>query len=311
MEKFDDLAQLQQKIAMKTGLEAKQRELMRQRNKFHGDVVSLRVAYRKEQEDVDKLELRSLANYFYQVIGKLDEKLDQERQEAYAAKVKLDAAERELAGIEEDLQQIQKQLTDIHIAQDQYQYQLQKKRSELNTLDSTVAAKIEEIEHQISALMAQKQEVREAVSAGSDARRIADRILSELDSADGWNTWDLLGGGGVITHMAKHGHLDEAQDLVSLLQSQLRCFKTELADIQIESSMQVNTEGFLRFADYFFDGLFVDWAMKEKISQSQGSVSSTKHQIAKVLDQLKEIESQIDKELAALKATQEDLLVNA
>ena len=88
----DTLFELQQKVAMKPSLEAKLRELQNQRREYDREVVSLRVAFRKEQEDVEKLEGRSLANYFFQVVGKLDEKLDQERREAYAAKVKLDAA---------------------------------------------------------------------------------------------------------------------------------------------------------------------------------------------------------------------------
>jgi len=33
--------------------------------------------------------------------------------------------------------------------------------------------------------------------------------------------------------------------------------------------MQVNVDGFLRFADYFFDGLFADWAVLDRINQSQ------------------------------------------
>ena len=113
----DILFELQQKVAMKSALEAKLRELQNQRREYDREVISLRVAFRKEQEDVEKLEGRSLANYFFQVVGKLDEKLDQERREAYAAKVKLDAAERELAGIESDITEIQTQLNEIRVAE--------------------------------------------------------------------------------------------------------------------------------------------------------------------------------------------------
>ncbi len=60
------LAQLQQKVAEKHRLEAKLRELREQRKEFDRKVISLRVAYRQEQEDVEKLEGRSLANYFFQ-----------------------------------------------------------------------------------------------------------------------------------------------------------------------------------------------------------------------------------------------------
>ena len=307
----DDLFSLQQKVAQKPLLESKLYELHTQRRQYDNQVISLRVASRKEQEDVEKLEGRSLANYFYQVIGKLDDKLYQERKEAYAARVKLDAAERELAGIESDIKEIQEQITDVLVAEARYKDALELKRRQLKNSGTQVADQILSMEERIAALQAQKQEIREAISAGYSARSTADRILSELEDADGWNTWDILGGGGIITHMAKHSHLDEAQDLVQELQSQLRRFKTELADIQISANMQVNIDGFLRFADYFFDGLFADWAVGDKINQSMNSVSSTKSQISRTLDKLNEMEKAADRGIANLKQQLDELIVKA
>ena len=94
MTSYDDsLLQLQQKVALKKQLEAKLDDLRDQRRIFDKKVIELRVEHRSEQADVERLEGRSLANYFYQFIGKLDEKIDEERKQAAAAKVKLDAAE--------------------------------------------------------------------------------------------------------------------------------------------------------------------------------------------------------------------------
>ena len=307
----DTLYELQQKVARKPSLEAKLQELQNQRREFDREVISLRVTFRQEQEDVEKLEGRSLANYFFQVVGKLDEKLDQERKEAYATKVKLDAAERELAGIESDISEIQGQLNEIRVAEAQYMNELERKRATLRASGTTAADQIIEIEQRIAATEAQKREIKEAISAGYSARGTADRILSELNSADGWNTWDMFGGGGIITHVAKHSHLDSAQDLVSELQSKLRRFKTELADIQITANMQVNVDGFLRFADYFFDGLFADWAVGDRINQSMNSVSSTKSQISRTLDKLSSMEKAADSEISRLKLQLEELIVKA
>ena len=307
----DILIELQQKVAMKPALEAKLRELQNQRREFDREVISLRVAFRKEQEDVEKLEGRSLANYFFQVVGKLDEKLDQERREAYAAKVKLDAAQRELSGIEADISEIQSQLTEIRVAEAQYRDELKKKHAALRASGTAAADRIMEIEEKIAALEAQKKEIQEAVSAGYSARGTADRILSELKSADDWNTWDIFGGGGIITHMAKHSHLDEAQDLVSELQSKLRRFKTELADIRIAADMQVNIDGFLRFADYFFDGLFADWAVGSRINQSINSVSGTRDQINRTLDKLDDMEKAVDRGITSLKQQLDELIVKS
>lgn len=307
----DHIHELQQKAARKSLLERKLYELHKQRHQYENTVISLRAAFRKEQEDAERLEGKSLANYFYQVIGKLDDKLDQERREAYAAKVKLDAAERELAGIKSDIKDTQEQITEALVAEARYKDALEAKRIQLKASGTLVADQILSLEEKIAALQAQMQEIREAISAGHRARGTADRILSELEDADDWNTWDMFGGGGIITHIAKHEHLDTAQELVSELQSNLRRFKTELTDIQINANMQVNIDGFLRFADYFFDGLFADWAVGDKISQSQESVSSTKGQINKILGKLDELERGADTELASLKQQLEELIVHA
>ena len=296
---------------MKPTLEAKLAELESQQRIYESKVVSLRIDYQNEQADVERLEGRSLANYFFQVVGKLDEKLDQERQEAYAARVKLDEAQHQLAGIDADLRSIKDQLSEANIAAFQFRAEVEKKYAALKESGTDAADHIMEIEQKIAAKRAQKQEIKEAISAGRSARNLADEVLSELKSAKGWNTWDMIGGGGIITHMAKHEHLDTAQDLVCSLQSELRRFKTELADIHISANMQVSVDGFLRFADFFFDGLFADWAVGDRISNSISSVSHTKGQIDRTLERLREMEKVTDSEIAKLHQKLDDLIVKA
>lgn len=309
---FDSsLSELQQKVALKKQLEAKLNDLRNQRKVFDKKVIELRVEHRSEQEDVEKLEGRSLANYFYQLFGKLDEKLSEERREASAAKVKLDAALRELAAVDNEIQEIQAQLQELYGCEQAYTAALEAKRNAVKSSGTPTAAQILELEEKIAFLESQKKEIREAISAGYSALGTADSVLSELEDADGWNTWDMLGGGGIITHMAKHSHLDEAQEKVEQLQGKLRRFKTELADIDIHADMQVSIDGFLRFADYFFDGLFADWAVGDKISESQSSVQKVKGQISSALSKLERMEKDADAQIRSLEAKIEEMLVNA
>ena len=303
------LKELQQMIASKPSLEAKLRELERQRAEYDRRVVSMRVAFREEQADVEKLEGRSLANYFFQVVGKLDDKLTKERQEAYAARVKLDAAERELAAIDGDIQDLYARLSDVRRAQEQYDAAILQKHIDVRDSNTTEGERLREMDAALASLEAYRKEIREAINAGSSAQATADRILGELESADNWNTWDMFGGGGMITHMAKHSHLDQAQDLTEELQQKLRRFKTELADIQITADSQVNIDGFLRFADYFFDGLFVDWSVGNRIKQSRTSISDTRKQITRTLDQLNAMEQETLRQIERLQKEQTDLLV--
>lgn len=305
------LSRLRQLASGKSHLEAKLSELKGQRREYSWNMSSFRAAYQKEQEDLEKLEGKSLANYFYQVIGKLDDKLNEQRREAYAAKVKLDAAERELAGIESDIDQTRSQLSEARIAEVQYLQNLEKKKAQLRTSGTEDGENILKIEEKIANLEAQKREIKEAISAGHSARATADQILFKLKKANGWNTWDILGGDGIITHMVKHGHLDEAQELVTELQTKLRRFKTELADVHISAGLQVNVEGFLRFADYFFDGLFADWAMDSRINQSISSVTETRNQIVRTLEKLSAMESAADDKISRAAADLESIVIDA
>ena len=81
------LKELWQQVAEKKSCEAKQKELTAQRDTLADRLKKLEKSKLAEQADVDRLEGHSLAAFFYQVIGKMDEKLDKERQEAYAARV--------------------------------------------------------------------------------------------------------------------------------------------------------------------------------------------------------------------------------
>ena len=307
----EELTWLYQQTSMRQPLEEKLNELRRQRMLYHDQVISARIAYRKEQEDVDKLEGRSLANYFFRVVGTMEDKLTRERQEACAAKVKLEAAERELAGVEADIHALTDQLNAVRLAEEQYRAAKARKAATLKESGTSAGAQILELEQRLTELENLKREIREAYSAGCGARSLAERVLSELNDADNWNTWDLIGGGGLITHMAKHSHLDEAQDLVQELQSKLRRFKTELADVRISGDLQVNVEGFLRFADYFFDGLFADWAVGKHISRSYDSVQSTKTQIERALKKLDDLQSVTQQQIENTKQELDRLIVQA
>lgn len=289
MKKYNErLEELRQQIARKNRLEGVVKDLRAQKQELAEKVSALEAAASREQADVDKLEGRSLAAFYYMVIGKKGEMLNKEREEAYVAKVKYDAAVCEAKAVEADLVSAEEELRGLRYSEQDYHQTLQEKAKALRTAGGTAAEQIIGLEEKILQIENQKKELNEAILAGKAAIGIADKVLSSLDSAEGWGTWDLFGG-GLISDLAKHSHLDEAQGLVESLQVQLRRFKTELADVTIHADMQVNVDGFLRFADYFFDGLFADWAVLDKINQSKSQVQQTRGQISKVLSKLDDV----------------------
>ena len=306
----EQLKTLQEKIAHFRQLSSIIKELRNQRDVLSARVRELESIKLDEQSDVERLEGRSLASFFYNVIGKMDAQLNKERQEAYAARVKYDAAVRELEAAEDDLRRYEAEYNELRGCEDQYEAAIRDKAAAVKAAGGAAAEEILKLEERHTFLEHQKKELREAASAGNAALSTAKQVLGSLDSAEGWGTWDLLGG-GLLADMAKHSHLDEAQGAIERLQSQLRRFKTELADVTIHVDMQVNVDGFLRFADYFFDGLFVDWAVMDKISQSQSQVQSIKNQIDSVLSRLNSMMSAAEREQAQTKSKLDALVLEA
>lgn len=306
----EQLKFLQQQVAHKNREELKLKELYPQREALTAKVQEFRKMKLNEQADVDQLEGHSLSAFFYAVIGKKEEKLDKEREEAYAAKVKYDVAVRELSAIEEAISYSEAEVNRLSDLKKQYREILKEKAEAIKFTGSKEAEDLFQTEERITYLESQMKEMKEALGVGDTVLDITNSILSSLDSAKGWGTWDLMGG-GLISDMAKHSHLDEAQRQVENLQVQLRRFKTELTDVTIHADMQVRIDGFLGFADYFFDGLFADWAVLDRIGRSQTQVQDTKKQIESVLDHLKSILNSTSKELESEKIRLNELIAGA
>ena len=132
--------------------------------------------------------------------------------------------------------------------------------------------------------------------------------VKKLDNAEAWGTWDILGG-GLLSTAAKHGNLDDAQSYITELQMDLRHFNTELTDISVQTDVHVNTDDFLRFADYFFDGIFADLAVQKRIKQSKEQVQGIKTEIESVLEELERILDEEQHLKETLQSEIEDVLV--
>ena len=196
MNRYDEqLCKLQAQCARKKKLETCIAELCTQRNTYSARARELKESFLKEQADVDRLEGRSLSAFFYNVIGKMDEKLTQKRQEAYAAQVKYDAVARELAGIEEDLERYQAELHSLQNCEARYFAVLREKTQAVKANGGDIAQQILRLEERTAYLESQSRELEEAFAAGQGALTTTDQIMDSLDSAESWGTWDLVGGG--------------------------------------------------------------------------------------------------------------------
>ena len=130
-----------------------------------------------------------------------------------------------------------------------------------------------------------QKEKREAVDAGYRALRSLQAAQDNLDSAKNWGLWDMFGG-GVISTMLKQSKMDSAKQNMEQAKYDLREFSQELRDVSISYDLDIETGDFLSFADWFFDGFFVDWMVQDRINKARDQVSEAIRQVEDVLRKL-------------------------
>jgi len=77
--------------------------------------VSSRNSLRRKKRDVDQLEGMNLTNLFYSILGTKEERLEKERQEYLAAKLKYDQCRDELDALEKEIHDLKLQLGEINV----------------------------------------------------------------------------------------------------------------------------------------------------------------------------------------------------
>lgn len=306
----EDLQQLKDKVMQKKRMETELHDLYAQKRDLTGRVAQLEKIKNSEQKDVDRLEGGSLAAFFYNVVGKMDEKLTKEKEEAYKAAVKFETAREELTLVDNEILRREEAVKALQGCEVVYQNAFEEKLKEVRKSGTAAAEKVMGVEAKMYQLECQKKEINEALLAGEQAIHTVNEVLESLDDAEGWATWDTFGGGGLFTDMMKHDHLDDAQSKISQLQVELRKLKTELSDVEVHADIQVQIEEFLKFADYFFDGLFADWTVMDEIDESISEVKHTKSEILAVIGKLELKLENVESGLQKLLEEREKLVIS-
>ncbi len=217
---------------------------------------------------------------------------------------------KDLEDISYRLEKLSSERRDIGNCQAEYDRLFELKKNALLLEKGETAQKILEVMEKIGFLKSRVNEVNEALNVGSQVIHSLDAAMGCLDSAAGWGTFDLLGG-GFIDDMAKHSHIDEARSQIEETQRLLRSFRTELADVEISADLGIGTGGFATFADFFFDGLIADWYMQSRIKQSLASADSVREQVSSVIGRLENMNDADKSELDILERALSDLVVNS
>ena len=130
-----------------------------------------------------------------------------------------------------------------------------------------------------------EKEKREAIDAGNKALESLHTAKENLDSAHNWGLFDMFAG-GLISSLAKRSKMNQARQHMEQAKWDLRNFSVELKDVNMISHLDVETDDFLSFADWFFDGFFVDWMVQDRINTARDQVEEAIHRLKVILREL-------------------------
>lgn len=136
----------------------------------------------------------------------------------------------------------------------------------------------------------ESKEIREAIQAGEAALSSLRNAQEKLNSAKNWGIWDIVGG-GFMSSLIKHSRMDDAQEYMEEARQNLRRFEKELQDVSLSDAFSRNSSmdisSFLRFADSFFDNMFLDFYVQTQINQACDAVENAIRQVEDILDGLR------------------------
>jgi len=253
--------------------------------------MELKKVLDKELHDVQILEGYSISALIHTLLGDKDEKLIKEHQEYIAAKIKYDESINAIKRLEIEMEEASDKLKDYMTIEREYEEALKVKEKLIEQGNDENATALISLEDEIGELHWMIKEVNEAIQAGEEVEGALLAMKDELEEAAYYGRRDIHGG-GLLTTMAKHSHIDNANAKAQDVKYLLERFAREMKDIDLScNNINVKLTSVDAFGDYFFDGFIFDRMVQQKVYDADDNVTDVKRAVQDILYRL---ENKID-----------------
>lgn len=100
------IQEVKEKIYQQNHIDTKIKELEKRKTALQDEELKLWRLWKREEQDVERLEAPTLSAFWYALTGRKEQMLDKEKQEAYAASVKYSTVKNELEEIRQELERL-------------------------------------------------------------------------------------------------------------------------------------------------------------------------------------------------------------
>lgn len=242
------------------------------------------------RKELHKLEKNSVINLFRNWTGRRDELLEQRFDTIAVKELKLIEAQLMIEDLQDDLVTIiykRNAINDEYVLKELEQMEAEMAQW-LAENAPKVAVELTEVTREYAFTKQLIIEIHEAIAVGNEAIGALSAAANSLNSASDYSTWDTFFGGGFIVTSLKHDKLEESNASIHDAQISLQRFQNELIDVQEmkHATLNIEIDGFVKFADYFFDDIFSEWSIHSKIATSNNQISRVEDDVYNTLLQL-------------------------
>lgn len=305
-----DLQSLRRRMEERSRLLQEQNRIKKNIATMEALLPQLDEAREDEMADVERMESGGLTRFFYSVLGKTEEKLEKERQEAWEAETKYQDALRTLQNLYKENEDISASLSVLQNVENQYRQAFSQKRQMLLSADTPEGRRLRDLEEDARQLKGLRREVQEAMDAGQQVMDQIQRIEASIRSASNWGMVDMFSD-SFISDVAKYSKMDDAQSQLRELNRLLRDYARELKDLDVHMNISADLGGGMRFADIFFDNFLTDAMAMRRIDGIKRQVQQVRGQVERYMALVDRKNQSVSDTLSQKRKEAERLIIDA
>lgn len=256
-----------------------------------------------DRRDVERLEGLTPTRVMASLLGSRDDKLAHEQAELDAGVLRLQEAEARLGAVRRELAHVDERLAGLEGAEIAFAAVLDEKEAYLHRSGDARAAPLLALAEERGGCESERVEVQEALVAIANANVALTEVERHLGSADGWSTWDVLGG-GMVSSMMKQSRMDDAAQAARRADQHLLTLRHELADLTHtdRTAPALEMTDLTRFFDVWFDNIFTDFSVAGRIARAQGNLGMCRQRVGALQQDLVAAKATIDRRLTEIAA---------
>lgn len=272
-------------------------------------VTTMRAQLVAEAADVERLEGLTFSRVLASLLGAREDRLAHERAEADVAQFRLGEAEARLEGLRRERATVRGRQEELAGAATAYTAVLREKERLLQATSDPRAQRLLELAEQRGRVAGELGEVRTARRAAASATQALRRVDSELEDASNWDTFSKLFRSENAAR-PRLDRLDHAAASAALADSCMSQLRVELADVTgaLRTPPQLAISGLTRFMETWFDHIFTDTTVRDRIERARALVKTCLDWTTQVQAQLAERTARAESAIASLETDRRSLL---